>query len=373
MKGKNVTDLVEAEVANPFPSLTVAPAAGGALTEATIAREVADVQVRYMIAKRFPRDPRVAMDRVLNACSRPGIAEAAFYQYSKGGTDIEGPSIKLLETIAREWGNFDSGVDIFTSKPGESEVVAYAVDLETGRREQRRFTVRHWRDTKSGGYPLKDEREIYELCANMGARRKRACMEAVIPSDVMEMAERQCRTTLKASVEITPEYVESLVVAFAKFAVTRQHLEGYIQRRLDTLTPALAMRLKKIHTSLKDGMSEPGDWFDMAPAQADAVAGKAAAGVEGVKERVRATRAKKGEPPAGGTTAASSPQPAAPAANPPAPDTQPTGGAALDEARELLALDAARDQDAADLVLDRCRQAPFYDRMVKAYRERFGQ
>lgn len=55
----------------------------------------------------------------------------------------------------------------------------------------KQFQVRHWRDTKSGGYALKDSRDIYEKVANDGARRLRACILAVIPADVVETAVKE--------------------------------------------------------------------------------------------------------------------------------------------------------------------------------------
>lgn len=38
----------------------------------------------------------------------------------------------------------------------------------------RQFELKHWRTTKNGGYKLTDDRDIYELEANMASRRIRA-------------------------------------------------------------------------------------------------------------------------------------------------------------------------------------------------------
>ena len=56
-----------------------------------------------MIARMNPRDPVKAMDRILNACTRPTLANAATYSYSRGGSDITGPTIRLAEAIAQGW------------------------------------------------------------------------------------------------------------------------------------------------------------------------------------------------------------------------------------------------------------------------------
>lgn len=250
---------------NPFKGGSVVAAPSGAVAEAAIQREIAEVQAAVVMAKRFPRDQVKAMDRILQACMRPSLAEVASYQYSRGGSDISGPSIRLAEAIAQNWGNIISGVTLLSSDGGKSECIAYAWDLETNCRDEKRFTVRHWRDTKKGGYAITDERDIYELAANLAARRKRACILAVIPGDVVEAAERQADITLKAKLEITDEFLQTLVEAFGKHGITKEMIEKRIQRRIDTMTPALAMQLKKIHNSLRDGMSSAADWFEMAP------------------------------------------------------------------------------------------------------------
>ena len=41
-----------------------------------------------------------AMDKILQACTRPSLAEGALYSYSRGGSEITGPSIRLAEVAA---------------------------------------------------------------------------------------------------------------------------------------------------------------------------------------------------------------------------------------------------------------------------------
>jgi hypothetical protein len=251
---------------NPFGTQHATELASGAQVEQT--RAAAEVQAAYVIAKRFPRDERKSVDRILQACTRPGLADAATYAYARGGSDIQGPSIRLAEAIAQAWGNIRCGWRETSRGIGHdgipySEVLAEAVDLETNTPAHRAFVVRHWRDTKKGGYKLTDERDIYELCANQAARRLRACILALIPGDVIDAALAQCDVTLKAKAEVTPDSLARMVEAFAGFGVTKKHIEARVQRNLDAITPALLMQLRKIHNSLRDGISGPGDWFDM--------------------------------------------------------------------------------------------------------------
>jgi len=249
---------------NPFqvsagPSI-VQPLSG--LVSVEQQRAVAEIQGRMMMARMNPRDPRRCMDLILNDCQRVGLAEDAAYAYARGGSDVSGPSIRLAEAVARRWGNIASGIKELARGNGYSDVVAYAWDLETGYYDERLFQVKHWRDTKKGGYQLEDERDIYELIANMGQRRKRAVLLTVIPGDVVEAALRQCELTLKAKADTSPETIAKMVAAFAEFGVSKDQIETRIQRRIDAIQPAQVISLKRIYASLRDSMSEAKDWFE---------------------------------------------------------------------------------------------------------------
>lgn len=267
-------------------------------------RELADLQVMYLMAQQFPRDEKAAMDRILDSFTRLSLAEKSQYEYARGGTEIRGPSIKAMEAIATEWGNMDvlwrvtsKGVD--NRGIGFSEVEAVALDTQTRTRKRIAFIVSHWRDTKNGGYKLTDERDIYELCANMAQRRVRACIEAVIPADVIETAMEQADTTLQ-KIDKSPEAMAKMLAAFEPFGVKKAHIEKRIQRTLDTIKPTQVVSLKRIYASLRDGMSSPADWFDMPSAGTAPESGGTTPGgtkTEAVKERVKQRAAPRAQPP----------------------------------------------------------------------------
>lgn len=225
-------------------------------------RAIQEVQAAMVIAKRFPRDVKAALDRILNSCTRTSLAEQALYTYSRGGTDISGPSIRLAEAVAQQWGNLQFGIRELEQRDGESTVEAFAWDLETNTRQVKVFQVRHERHTRKGKTTLEDPRDIYELVANQGARRLRACILGVIPGDVIDEAVRQCDATLSASADTSPEAQKKIIDAFAAYKVTKAQIEKRIQRRIDAITPAQVISLRKILLSMRDGMSGPEDWFE---------------------------------------------------------------------------------------------------------------
>lgn len=268
---------------NPFEQNRLpANQASNAVVEIEQSKAIAEVQAAMVIAKRFPRDPIAATDRILNDCTRPKLAESALYSYSRGGSEITGPSIRLAEAIAQKWGNIQSGIKELERKNGESTVEAYAWDLETNTKMSKTFTVKHIRHTQKVDYKLEDPRDIYELVANDGARRQRACILGVIPGDVVEAAVAQCEATLKATADTSPENIKRLMDAFASYGVTQEMLEKRIQCRMDAIKPAQVVGLKKIYTSLRDGMSTVGTWFELPQVFNEKK------GVEGLEESLKA-------------------------------------------------------------------------------------
>ena len=251
-----------------------------ALTNMEGQRAIAEVQAAVIMAKRFPRDQKQAYDRIMLACQRPSLAEQAVYEYARGSTAIVGPSIRLAEAIAQNWGNIQFGIRELEQRDGESTVEAYAWDIETNTRQMKTFQVTHKRHTKKGSYKLEDPRDIYEMVANNGARRLRACILGVIPGDIVDAAVTQCEETLKAKADTSPEATKRLVEAFKVFGVTKEHLEKRLQRKLDAITAAQVIGLLKIYNSLKDGIASPADVFDIEQTK------EAEKGMEGLKARL---------------------------------------------------------------------------------------
>ena len=264
------------------------------------AGEVARVQAQLVYAASRPRDEQRAVDRMLTAFQRPSLASKALYQYARGGSEVSGLSIRAAEAMAMAWGNMDFGLRELEQKQGESTVEAYAWDLETNVRRAVTFRVPHYRDTRQGRKRLEDSRDIYELVANQGARRVRACILAVLPRDIQEAVETQVAETMKATFEITPESLKAWLEAFGRLGVTKAMLEARIQRRFDSITPAQMMGLANIFNSIKDGVARVEDFFQVEENIAGAkktltLEEKAAAAAGKAKEQEDATSTDKAE------------------------------------------------------------------------------
>jgi len=247
---------------------------GNAVAASTEARAVAEVKAQVLVARQFPRDPRQSVERILRECERPSLAEKATYVFPRGKETVSGPSIRLAEMMARNWGNITFGIEVIERKMvrggvGQSVLRAFAWDLETNTYISRQFELKHWRATKQGGYALMDDRDIYELEANMGARRQRACILQVIPGDVTQAALDKCRSVMRnglvaqmASPKDREPLVRRTIEVFEKMGIPANELIGYLNGvEPKEWTADHMLRLKELKFSLDDGEVKIGDVF----------------------------------------------------------------------------------------------------------------
>lgn len=236
-----------------------------------INRQAQEVQAAMVIAKKFPRDEFEAAERIKRACQRKSLAEQAVYSYPRGGERVSGPSIRLAETMAKNWGNIDYGVIETAQRDGESEMMAYAWDLETNTRVTKIFTVEHKRDTKKGSYKLTDSRDIYEATANFGARRMRACILGIIPGDVVDMALEECkRTVTNGDTRPMQERIAQMLAVFKQeFGVTKEQIEEYVGRPAGAYGIEDIILLQGVYKAIKDGQATVESYFPKKEAAAE--------------------------------------------------------------------------------------------------------
>lgn len=254
---------------NPYEQGVTVSQVGAVQVEG--ARAVAEVKAQVIMARQYPRDPVQATDRILAECDRSTLAEKAIYSFPKGGQQITGPSIRLAESIARHWGNIAAGVVEIERIGEESAMLAYAWDLETNTMIRKEFRVPHTRDTKQGKKTLTDDRDIYEMTANQGARRLRSCILALIPGDVVDAAVSRAEKTLVAKIGDVKEASIKMLDAFASMGVTKLMIEKRLRHRIDSIQAAEIVTLKTVYASIRDGMGQVTDYFEGEPKEPEQV------------------------------------------------------------------------------------------------------
>lgn len=235
-------------------------------------REMEEVKGQIFMAQNMPRNVFQAEQRIMDACKRLSLAETAVYSFPRGGTKVTGPSIRLAEVLAQNWGNISFGVKELERREGESTAVAYAWDMQTNTRTEKEFTVAHVRSARGKVQKLTDERDIYELVANMGARRLRSCLLGIIPGDIVEKAVEQCTETVRSGGGDKPlkERIGMMLDLLREnYGVTQEQVENRFGYNADSFTGFDGVEMKRIFTSLKDGMAKVDDYFEK-PTKKDA-------------------------------------------------------------------------------------------------------
>lgn len=233
-------------------------------------KELSEIKGKMYLARQFPRDPEMSMQNVLRECQRKDLAEAAQYEFPRGDSVVRGPSIRLVEVLARHWGNIMSGITEVDVQGDTTTIKCFAWDLETNASDEKTFSVKHERSTKKGSYRLTDERDIYEMVANKGARRKRACLLAVMPGWYVDAALEECDKTLSDSLsksgESLEEIIEKTVNAFAGFGITPEQISTKLNKDIDKLSNNDIVKLRHLYSAIKDGFVKATDAFGIASA-----------------------------------------------------------------------------------------------------------
>ncbi len=268
------------------------PEQSSGMMDVATSRSAQEVQGMVVMAKKFPRNQLQAEKRILDACKRKGLADVSQYSFPRGGQTVEGPSIRLAEVLAQNWGNLDYGLVELERRNGVSTMQAFCWDIETNVRRSQIFSVGHVRDTKRGRQNLTEERDVYEMTANTGSRRVRACILAVIPGDIVAAAIEQCDKTTAGADSAIPmkERLASMVKQFERFEVTQDLIEKFLGHPLtvERTTEPEMLRMKKVFLTLQDKQAKPEDYFLMPksnqPAEQTDLQKRVAALTSGVNE-----------------------------------------------------------------------------------------
>jgi hypothetical protein len=207
---------------------TAAPARIGQGTAIEQSRAVAEVQAAIVVAQNCPRDINAAISEMRQSCQQMFLAERAFFRYSRGSGNITGASVHLARELARCWGNIQYGLVEMRrdDEYGQSEMQAFAWDVEKNSRNSSTFIVPHKRDQKGGPKQLTDMRDIYENNANNGARRVREAIFAILPPWFVEEAKQICtRTLADGGGKPLPQRIADAIRAFEGIGVVQDRIE----------------------------------------------------------------------------------------------------------------------------------------------------
>ncbi|MGH3416474.1 MAG: hypothetical protein ACRDVE_04410 [Actinocrinis sp.] len=242
-------------------------------------RAVAQVQAAMLVAQERPRSVPAALAEMREACKIQRLAERAFFRFRRGDGPITGPSIHLARELARCWGNIEYGLIEMRrdDEHGQSEMQAFAWDLERNTRNASTFIVPHVRYSREYGVTqLADPRDVYENNANNGARRVRESIFSVLPRWFTDEAQDICHQTLQNGGGLPlPTRITNCIEQFEDGGVTLDQLERKIGAPSGRWSAVDLAQLAVILGSLKRGEVRAEDEFEPRRVTAAEIAGTA--------------------------------------------------------------------------------------------------
>lgn len=249
-------------------------ATGETASVAVAAREKAAVEARYLVAMGRPRNPDLARTRLMKRCEVPRFAEMA--EYSKpvgGGKKATGGSIRLMEEIARQWGNIDVQSTVVFDDSERRIIRVTATDLESNYPASLDVILEKTveRRTPRLGDEILGQRVnsqgtlVYRIIADEDAflvkqganvaKARREMIRAIVPGDLVEEALEKCLATRRSEVKRDPSQARKRIAdSFYQIGVMPNSLCDYLGKpSLEAVTEAELEVLRAIFTAIRDG------------------------------------------------------------------------------------------------------------------------
>lgn len=239
-------------------------AAGNQSLAVNLARAEIDQQIAT--ARAMPRSLKHAVDNILTLATLDAeSAEECVYALPRGGKPIKGPSVRLAEIIASQWGNCRVGARVVHVDRFEKFVEAEGVfhDLETNTATTAR--VRR-RISDKNGRVFNDDMIVVTGNAACAIAKRNAILGAV-PKAVWRKSYQAVESVIAGDVKTLVERREKAMKAFAAFGVKPDQVlaaiavAGLEEIGIDHLTTLMGM-----HSALKSGEATVEEMFPKQPA-----------------------------------------------------------------------------------------------------------
>jgi len=276
------------------------------------------------VAVQRPRNPRLVLKNALEELSIvPEEAKKAYYciPYKEKQPDgqykmanVEGPSVKASNALARLWGNCSVTARGLSEDATGASLAGIFVDFETNFRMERPMRATKIRSKRGGGaWTLNPQQWLAEYQSAASKASRNATING-LPAWLIAAYMKHARTLAAGDPEskADPKKVAGTLKAFARFNVTQEMLEKYVDTPIAEWMGDHVATLIGLGNAIADKQLTVEEAFDLPPAegqpQAQAGAASPATTTGGITP----------ESVAGGTTTgvdnAPPPQPAAPPA-----------------------------------------------------------
>jgi hypothetical protein len=264
--------------AQAAPQLDIQSDAGALVAQGHALMRIEN-ETMLSVAVQRPRNEAAIMKGALGELDLvPEEAARAYYSipYKEKQPDgsvrvvkVEGPSIKAAMTLARRWGNCTTTARILNEDKEGFDLEGVFVDLETNFRVARPMRVGKFFKLRSGSVVLLDPKK-QEMAIQSGASKAmRNAILAGVPPYLVAAYDKKARAIVGGGADAPAEKktVDAVVAAFAKWKVTREHLETYEELPASAWTGTQIADLRGLWNSISDGQVTVDEVFFLAPTE----------------------------------------------------------------------------------------------------------
>ena len=253
----------------------------------------AQIQSRYAMAARFPRNIEQSRQEMLKECSRPSFcmpdeskngSSVAIYRVPRGKTNIEGVSIRFAEMALRSYRNLGIDVVVLGEDQQQKLYQVNCTDFETNNITSEIVSVPRSIErsyTKDTDVVLSSRMNSYnkpvysilgtddDLAMKRNAlisKARRNLIMQNIPGWLVEECVNKVRETARAKDAADPDAAKrKLFDAFAQIGVTAEQLTEYIGHS-NSLSPDQLDVLRGYYSGIREGMTS---WRDIVAAKSE--------------------------------------------------------------------------------------------------------
>jgi hypothetical protein len=247
---------------------TATERSGEVQSAALSAAAMREIEVRVMLAKRFPRDEERCYQRLMTAMKFPKMADAASYKLpwlkDDSGKLVSGPSVHLARLAASIYGNMASGNTVVASDDQADTVRGFAWDLESNYLRFEDVQVQRYIPRKKGNATelvLANQDQRMRNAANYGGRKERNCILRMIRRDIIEDALEAAEGTKLAKIKKNPDAaLKKIIKAFGELSITVEQLQAHLGHKISESSAEEIAGLREIFVAIRDGEARWSDY-----------------------------------------------------------------------------------------------------------------
>lgn len=268
-------------------------ATGETVASVLAARAKAEVEARYIVAMKRPRDWLDVRARMLAACERPGFAGLdkrkgefgqAWWSKPVGNSSIEGFSIRFAEEALRNMGNMDARTQILWEDDNKRIIEVTVMDLEANlsipttiviektieRKFLKKGEVAISSRTNSYGETVylrkSTEDETTQMQNSQVSKAMRNAILRLLPGDIQaECRNRILQIRYGDVIKDPKQFQKKIADGFAKHGITPSELTKYLGHELSSSSQSELAMMRDLWKEIDAGKAT---WHEIVSAKA---------------------------------------------------------------------------------------------------------